>query len=90
MSTLTPHFKNVLYTNFDPYREPLKVKFTGCGSDRLVQPFSIQYLDGFTKGLICQAIVALVDSMVSQLCIVASLFLPTPLPDLCKLPWEKG
>lgn len=84
MSTLAQHFKNVLYSNFDPYREPLKVKFTGCGSDRLVQPFSIQYLDGFTKGLICQAIVALVDSMVSQLCIVASLFLPIPLPDLCK------
>ena len=66
MSTLTPHFKNVLYSNYDPYREPIKVKFTSCGSDRLVKEFSVQYLDGFTKGLICQAIVALVDSMDSQ------------------------
>ena len=67
MSTLTPHFKNILYSNYDAYREPLKVKFTNAGPDRKILPFSVQYLDGQTKGLICQAIVALIDQMDPQL-----------------------
>ena len=61
MATLQTHFRNILYSNFDPYREPLKVKFTQVSSDRKVLPFTVQYLDGFCKGLICQAIVGLVD-----------------------------
>ena len=60
------HFKNILYNNFDCYREPLKVKFCLVGSSRAVQDFCIQYVDGFTKGLVCQAIVGIIDFMATR------------------------
>lgn len=63
MTTFALHFKSVLYQNYNPFREPLQVKFVNCGADRVVQQFSIQYTDGFTKGLICQSIVALIDTL---------------------------
>ena len=67
MATLQMHFRNILWSNFDPYREPLKVKFVNVGADRRVANFSVQYLDGFCKGLICQAIVGLVDYLAACL-----------------------
>lgn len=65
MATLAVHFKNIVYTNFDPFREPLAVRFESFG-DRSVPDFSIRYVDGFTKGLICQSIAAMVDYLVSR------------------------
>jgi len=62
MATLVPHFKNICFGGFDPYREPLKVRFEPRG-DRKVLDFSIKYVDGFTKGLICQSIAAIVDRL---------------------------
>lgn len=64
--TLAIHMRNILYTNYDCYREPLKVKFCLADSSRVVEDFSIQYVDGFTKGLVCQAIVGIIDFMVTR------------------------
>ena len=61
MATLKYHFKSILYNNFDPFRETFQLKFTKCPPTRAVPDFSIGYIDGFTKGLICQSIVGLID-----------------------------
>jgi hypothetical protein len=66
MATLRFHFKSILYQNLDVYREPLKVKFEKDPS-REVQDFSLKYVDGFTKGLIAQSIVAMADLVEAQL-----------------------
>ena len=66
MATVTPHFRNILYRGFDPYREPLSVRFVSQG-DRSIPDFSIKYVDGFTKGLICQSIAALCDKLEAKL-----------------------
>ena len=66
MATVTPHFKNILYRNFDPFREPLCLRFVSKG-DRSILDFSVRYVDGFCKGLICQAIAAIVDKLASKL-----------------------
>ena len=66
MATLRFHFKSILYQNLDVYREPLKVKFDQDPS-REVQDFSLKYVDGFTKGLIAQSIVAMADLVEAQL-----------------------
>ena len=66
MATLHVHFKSILYNNFDPFREPLAVRFVSKG-DRSIGDFSIRYVDGFAKGLICQAIAAIVDHVVSKM-----------------------
>lgn len=72
MATLAIHFKNILFRNYDPYREPLSIRFVSKG-DRSVPDFSIRYVDGFAKGLICQGIAALVDFLVPKLkCFVTS------------------
>lgn len=62
MANLKYHFKNILYNNFDAYREPLKIKF-GNTSTRTADAFSIRYVDGFSKGLIVQSIIAMVDKI---------------------------
>lgn len=62
MATVIPHFKNILYRNFDPFREPLCLRFVSKG-DRSIPDFSVKYVDGFCKGLICQAIAAIVDKL---------------------------
>lgn len=66
MATVIPHFKNILYRNFDPFREPLCLRFVSKG-DRSIPDFSVKYVDGFCKGLICQAIAAIVDKLASKL-----------------------
>lgn len=66
MATLKIHMKSVIFNNLDPYREPLQVKFQQTAS-REVLPFSVQYVDGFTKGLIAQGIIGLVDHLESYL-----------------------
>ena len=66
MATVVPHFKNILYRNFDPYREPLCIRFVSQG-DRIIPSFSVRYVDGFCKGLICQAIAAIVDKLEPRL-----------------------
>ena len=63
MATMAVHFKSILYSNYDGFREPLKVRFTNCPADRSIPHFSIRYLDGFTKGLVCQAICAIIDHL---------------------------
>ena len=63
MASLTYHMKNVIYNNYDPYREPLKVKFQ-MTQDRSVDNF-IGFVDGYTKSLICQGIVGLIDELES-------------------------
>ncbi|CAK9100169.1 Uncharacterized protein SCF082_LOCUS46895 [Durusdinium trenchii] len=60
MSTLKTHMRSIIFNNFDPFCEPLQVKFQDC-ADRRVDNFTIQYIDGFAKGLICQGIVGLID-----------------------------
>ncbi|CAK9035626.1 Uncharacterized protein SCF082_LOCUS21371 [Durusdinium trenchii] len=60
MATLAVHFKSILYQGFDPYREPLNLRFVSQG-DRSIPSFSVRYVDGFSKGLICQSIAAIVD-----------------------------
>lgn len=62
MATLKIHMKSVLYSNFDAWREPLQVRFSGQAT-REIEPFSIRYVDGFSKGLICHTIAALVDHL---------------------------
>lgn len=74
MSTLAVHFKSVLFSNYDAFREPLKVKFTRSGSTRYIKPFSVQYTDGHTKGLICQAIIGLIDYLDAQLIVLVCFF----------------
>ena len=64
MANLKFHFRSVLYNNLDPYREPLKIKFTEA-SCRAVDDFSVKYIDGFTKGLIAQSIIAMIDFIVT-------------------------
>ena len=64
MSTLAVHFESIEKGNYDPYREPLQVKFDS--SDRQLKNFSIRYIDGFTKGLIGHLIVAIVDQLASE------------------------
>lgn len=64
MSTLKTHMRSIIFNNFDPFREPLQVKFQDC-ADRRVDNFTIQYIDGFAKGLICQGIVGLIDLLES-------------------------
>ena len=66
MATLKVHMRSVIYNNFDCFREPLVVRFQNDPT-RVVADFSIQYVDGFCKGLICQSIVALIDSLESCL-----------------------
>lgn len=66
MATVVPHFKNILYRNFDPYREPLCIRFVSQG-DRTIPSFSVRYVDGFCKGLICQAIAAIIDKVEARL-----------------------
>lgn len=67
MASLAVTMKSVIHHNFDPFQEPLQVHFTDDGT-REVEPFSVKYTDGFTKGLICQGIVGLVDSLETWLC----------------------
>ena len=62
MANLRFHFKNILWKGLDPFREPLQVQFSG-ESSREVAPFSVKYIDGFTKGLIAQSIAAIVDKL---------------------------
>ena len=59
------HFKSILYNNFDAFREPLQLHFAACPPTRAVEPFSLKYIDGFSKGLICQCVVAIIDWMAS-------------------------
>ena len=62
MASVVPHFKNIVYKNFDPFREPLCLRFVSTG-DRSIGDFTVRYVDGFCKGLICQAIAAIVDKL---------------------------
>ena len=61
MANVKYHFKSILYNDFDPFRETLQLQFTKCPPTRAVPNFSVGYTDGFTKGLICQSIVGLID-----------------------------
>ena len=67
MANLKHHFKSILYNNFDSFREPLNVHFEQCAADRGVGDFKVRYIDGFTKGLICQSLVAIIDHIVACL-----------------------
>lgn len=55
--------KSIVFHNYDAYREPVKVRFSGAMEDRNVEPFTVKYVDGFTKGLCCQSIAAIVDHL---------------------------
>ena len=48
--------------NFDAYREPLQLRFRQT-QDRSIPSFSIGYVDGYTKGLAGQLIVAILYEM---------------------------
>lgn len=63
MATLATLFKSILYHGFDPYREPIKVRFTSAPDDRRLHRFSTKFVDGFSKILCCQAIAAIIDSL---------------------------
>lgn len=67
MATLSLHFKSICFQNYDAYREPIKIRFTGAKEDRNLEPFSVKYVDGFTKGLCCIAIAAIVDHLDARL-----------------------
>lgn len=67
MANLKHHFKSICFGNYDTYREPLSVHFEKCGADRKVNDFSVRYVDGYTKGLICQSLVAIIDHIVACL-----------------------
>lgn len=66
MAALEIHMKSVIYNNYNPFREPLQIRFSES-STRDIPSFSIKYVDGFTKGLICQGIVGLIDCLDSLL-----------------------
>ena len=59
MATFSEHFKSILYQNYDPFREPLRVRFDG-NPTRTIPQFSVGYVDGMTKGLCGQVIVAII------------------------------
>ena len=90
MATLAVHFKSILYQGFDPYREPLNLRFVSQG-DRSIPSFSVRYVDGFSKGLICQSIAAIVDFLASKLHYFSNLCYSQP-PDsptmLNRFPWR--
>ena len=90
MATLHVHFKSILFNNFDPFREPLAVRFVSKG-DRSIGDFSIRYVDGFAKGLICQAIAAIVDHLVSRIRLkLLNRFSPFSLPKkVMKFDWNQ-
>ena len=50
--------------NYDPYRESLQLRFAAT-QDRAIPSFSIGYVDGYTKGLAGQLIVAILYEMVA-------------------------
>ena len=62
MANLRYHFKSITYGGFDAYREPLEVRFVS-ETDRRIRPFSVKFVDGFTKSLICQSIAAICDHL---------------------------
>ncbi|CAE7287222.1 unnamed protein product [Symbiodinium natans] len=63
-TTLSVHFESIVKNNFDPFREPLLVRFPACDKPhRALENFEVKYVDGFTKGLIGQLIVAIVDQL---------------------------
>ena len=64
MATFATYFENLVLQNFDPYREPLAIKFAAT-ADRTIKRFSIKYVDGFTKGLAGHLLVAIVDQLVA-------------------------
>ena len=64
MATFASYFENMVVQNFDPYREPLAIKFVPA-ADRSIGRFSIKYVDGFTKGLAGHVLVAIVDQLVA-------------------------
>ena len=65
MCTLRMLFKNIVHRGFEPHREPLVVKFAQS-SDRTIAPFSLRYVDGWSKGIACQAVVAIMDALDAQ------------------------
>lgn len=60
MCTLRMLFKSTVHRGYEPHRELLVVKFAQS-SDRTIAPFSLRYVDGWSKGLACQAVVAIID-----------------------------
>lgn len=63
MATLSTLFKSILFNSYDPYREPIKVRFTAAPDDRKLYRFTTKFVDGFSKVLCCQVIAALVDHL---------------------------
>ena len=62
MCTLTNVFQSVLLRGYEAYREPLVIKFAPT-LDRTIPPFSIRFVDGFTKSLVLQSIIAILDHL---------------------------
>lgn len=62
MANLKYHFKSITYSGYDAFREPLELRFA-LESDRKIKDFSVRFIDGFTKSLICQAIAAICDHL---------------------------
>lgn len=54
MANLKYHFKSITYGGFDAYREPLEVRFVS-ETDRRIRPFSVKFVDGFTKSYVSQS-----------------------------------
>ena len=55
------HFPSVVSSGFQTEREPLDVRFCASGGEsaRDITPFSVCYVDGHCRGLMCQLVFAL-------------------------------
>ena len=62
MATLRTHFRSILYEGYDASREVVLVRLN-ARSDRVIQDFSISFVDGFSKCLILQSIVAMIHHL---------------------------
>lgn len=62
MSSLRIHFRSILLDNYDMAREVMLVRFDHR-ADRAILPFTVGFVDGFSKMLILQSIVAMIHKL---------------------------
>ena len=68
------HFPSIVWKNYQAAREALELKFDSCGGEN-VEFFSVRYIDGHNKGIMVQAVLAMVIYAATQLALDSMLFL---------------
>ncbi len=64
MHQMRLHYPSIVWKTYQSHREALEIKFDQPSGTN-IDFFSVRYIDGHNKGLICQAILAMVIHKVS-------------------------